>query len=385
MKKVCVVTGTRAEYGLLKPLINVLNDDSCFEFQIIATGTHLSPEFGNTYEIIEKDGFVIDEKLEILMSSDTPTGIVKSMGLAVMGFGECYQRLKPDMVLLLGDRYETFAAASAATVFNIPIIHLYGGETTEGAFDEAFRHSITKMSHIHFTSTEAFRKRVIQLGEAPDTVFNIGAIGIENIKHIELLSKLELEKSIDFKLDKKFALITFHPVTMEHSTSEEQFGELLSALTELDEFKLIFTKSNSDTDGRIINQMIDRFVAENPNIACGFTSLGQLRYLSAMHYASLVIGNSSSGLIEAPSMHVPTINIGDRQKGRVKAESVLDCLPEKGQILEACKRALQPDFQEKLIHIDNPYEGKNTSEAFIRILNKLLLTDINLKKKFYDL
>lgn len=384
MKKVCVITGTRAEYGLLKPLIKRMNEQKNLIIQIVATGMHLSPEFGLTYKEIESDGYKIDEKIEILLSSDTAIGISKSMGLAMISFSECFDRLQPDLIVVLGDRFEIFAAVSAATVAKIPVAHLHGGETTEGAFDEAFRHSITKMSYLHFTSTEEYRNRVIQLGEHPSRVFNVGAIGIENIKTLNLLSKRELEESINFKLGKHFALVTFHPVTLEEGTSEEQFRNLLEALDKFNELKIIFTKANADTDGRIINKMIDSFVEQNNERAIAFTSMGQLRYLSAMKYASLVIGNSSSGILEAPTFKVPTIDIGDRQRGRVQPNTVFNCKPIKEDIIVTIENVLKN--QRFLEDNTNPYGDGEVSIKIVNVIKEFLEKGkISLKKSFYDL
>lgn len=385
MKKVCIITGTRAEYGLLKPLIKRINKDNELQLQLIVTGMHLSPEFGLTYKEIEEDGFVIDAKVEMLLSSDTSIGISKSMGLAMIGFADAYERLNPDMIIILGDRYEIFAAASVAMISRIPLAHIHGGETTEGAFDEAFRHSITKMSYLHFTSTEEYRKRVIQLGEDPDRVFNVGAIGIENIKTLALLDKKELEQSINFKFGLKTAIVTFHPVTLENKTSKEQFKELLSVLDKFNDLKVIFTKSNSDTDGRIINSMIDEYVKYNKDKAIAFTSMGQLRYLSAMKYVDFVIGNSSSGIIEAPSFNIPTINIGDRQKGRIQGETIINCEPEEDQIYEAIKLGSSREFNKKIKDSKNPYGEEIITQKISDIIKEHINRGIELKKTFYDL
>lgn len=385
MKKICIVTGTRAEYGLLRPLIKRIKEDDELQLQLVATGMHLSPEFGLTYKEIESDGFIIDEKMEMLLSSDTAIGISKSMGLAMVGFADIFERLKPDMVVILGDRYEVFSATTVAMVSKIPIAHIHGGETTEGAFDEGFRHSITKMSCLHFTSTEEYRKRVIQLGENPDRVFNVGAIGIESIKKLELLDRNELEQDINFKFDKNTALVTFHPVTLENSNSKEEFQELLNALDRLNDLKLIFTKANSDTDGRIINLMIDEYVKNNNNKAVAFTSMGQLRYLSAMKYVDLVVGNSSSGIIEAPSFNIPTINIGDRQKGRIYSETTINCQPMENEIYKSIKLGLSTKFREKIKDTINPYGDGNVSEKILYIIKNSLNNGIKLKKSFYDL
>ncbi len=385
-KNICIITGTRAEYGLICPLIKKINEDDKLNLQLVVTGMHLSPEFGLTYKQIEEDGYKIDEKVEILLSSDTSIGISKSMGLAIISFSEVFDRLKPDMVVVLGDRYEIFSAVSVANISRIPVCHLHGGETTEGAFDENLRHSITKMSYLHFTSTEEYRKRVIQLGESPDRVFNVGAIGIENIKKMNLLSKEELERSINFKLDKKYAIVTFHPVTLENNTAKNQFKELLLVLDKIKDLKVIFTKANSDTDGRIINNMIDEFVLTDKERFISFTSMGSLRYLSAIKYSDIVIGNSSSGIVEVPSFNKPTINIGDRQKGRIQAKSIINCKPVKNDIEKAIERALSDEFLENIKDVKNPYGDGNVSDKVIEKIKYFLENDkINLKKKFYDL
>jgi GDP/UDP-N,N'-diacetylbacillosamine 2-epimerase (hydrolysing) len=383
MKRICVVTGTRAEYGLLYWLMKEIEADSELQLHLIVTGMHLSPEFGLTYKEIEKE-FKIDKRIEILVSSDTSIGISKSMGLAQISFAESYEELKPDILIVLGDRYEIFSAVSAAMIGRIPIAHLHGGETTEGAFDESIRHSITKMSHLHFTATEEYKNRVIQLGESPDRVFNVGGMGIENIKRLKLLSKEEFEKSIDFKLNKKNILVTFHPVTLENSTAEEQFQELLDAIDQLEDTNIIFTKANSDTNGRVINKMINKYVAKNSKKSVGFTSLGQLRYLSALKFVDAMVGNSSSGLAETPSFKIATLNIGDRQKGRIKATSVIDCKPIQVSITEAFERLYSKEFQEKLKTVQNPYGDGCASEKIIEVIKKTDLETI-LKKSFYNL
>lgn len=383
MKKICVVTGTRAEYGLLYWLMKEIDSDSELELQIIATGSHLSPEFGLTYKEIEKD-FIINKKIEMLLSSDTSIGISKSMGLAQISFAEAYENLNPDIIILLGDRYEIFSAASSALIANIPIAHIHGGETTEGAFDESLRHSITKMSHLHFTAAEEYKNRVIQLGENPSRVFNVGGLGIDNIKRLKLLSKKEFEESINFKLNKKNILVTFHPVTLEKSTAKDQFQELLNAIDELENTTIIFTKANADTDGRIINNMIDNYVKNNSSKAVGFTSLGQSRYLSALQYIDAVVGNSSSGLIEAPSFKIATINIGDRQKGRLRAKSVIDCQPKKVEIINAIDKVNNKNFELLLQDSTNPYERNDVSTNIIKVLKKTKNKELN-KKQFYDL
>ena len=382
-RKICVVTGTRAEYGLLYWLMKEIEADKELQLQLIVTGMHLSPEFGLTYKEIEKE-FKIDKKIEMLLSSDTAVGISKSMGLAQISFSESFEELKPDILVVLGDRYEIFSAVSTAMIAKIPIAHLHGGEITEGAFDESIRHSITKMSHLHFTATDEYKNRVIQLGEHPNTVFNVGGMGIESIKRLKLLSREEFEKSIDFRLNKKNILVTFHPVTLENLTAKEQFQELLDAIDELEDTNIIFTKANSDTDGRVINQMIDEYVAKNSHKSIGFSSLGQLRYLSALKFVDSVVGNSSSGLLEAPSFKIGTINIGDRQKGRIKAESVIDCEAKKVEISKAFGEIYSKEFQEKLKNVENPYGENCPSNQIVEVLKNVNLASI-LKKSFYDL
>ncbi|WWW11951.1 UDP-N-acetylglucosamine 2-epimerase [Arcobacter cryaerophilus gv. pseudocryaerophilus] len=382
-RKICIITGTRAEYGLLYWLLKEIEADKELELQVIVTGMHLSPEFGLTYKEIEKE-FSVNKKIEMLLSSDTSIGISKSMGLAQISFAESYDELKPDIVIVLGDRYEIFSATSVAMIARIPIAHIHGGEKTEGAFDESIRHSITKMSHLHFTATEEYKNRVIQLGEDPSRVFNVGGMGIENIKRLKLLSEDEFEKSIEFKLNIKNILVTFHPVTLENSTAKKQFQQLLDAIDELEDTNIIFTKANSDTDGRVINQMIDEYVTKNSHKSIVFTSLGQLRYLSALQYVDAVVGNSSSGLAEAPSFKIGTINIGDRQKGRIKASSVIDCEPNKDSILNSFEKLYSKEFQEALKTTINPYGSGCASKKIVEILKSGDLENI-LKKSFYDL
>ncbi len=382
-RKICVITGTRAEYGLLRWVMQGIKDDTDLDLQIIATGMHLSPEFGLTYKSIEADGFEINRKVEMLTSSDTPVGIAKSMGIGTIGFADALSELNPDLIIVLGDRFEIFSAVSTAMVARIPVAHLHGGEASEGAFDESIRHAITKMSHIHFTASEVYKNRVIQLGEQPDRVFNVGAVGIDNIKKYPLQSRKEFEKSINFKLNKKNILITFHPVTLEKSTAQEQFKNLLQVLDGYKETHLIFTKANSDTDGRIINQMIDTYVTDHNYKAVAFKSLGQLRYLSAMQYMDAVVGNSSSGLIEVPSFRIGTINIGDRQRGRLKAKSMIDCNYSVEAIQSAFNELFSLTFQQRLQQVENPYGNGGASIKIVEIIRSFSLNGI-LKKQFYD-
>jgi len=383
MKKISVVTGTRAEYGLLKPLIKSLDDDSDIDLQLMATAMHLSPEYGMTVNEIINDGFPIVKKIECLDDSDSAVGISKSISVALSSFAITFEELKPELIIILGDRTEMLAVAIAASIANIPIAHIHGGETTEGAYDEVIRHAITKMSYWHFTSTENYQNRVIQLGEDPSRVFNVGAIGLDSIKTSPLLSKEEFEKSIDFNIGEQCALITYHPVTLEESTAENQFKSILNSLDSIQSLRMIFTHANSDRDGKVINQMIKEYVSQNNEKAVEFKSLGQLRYLSALQYIDVVIGNSSSGVIEAPYFNIPTINIGDRQKGRVAPESVLNCMPKEKDILSSLKKALSSGFQEAIQSQDQLY---GTGNATLKIMNVLKKDDIvNLKKSFFDI
>lgn len=384
-KTICIVTGSRSEYGLLKPLIEKFYNDSNYELKIIVTGMHLCSEFGMTYKEIHKDGFSIDENVEMLLCSDTPIGISKSMGLGMISFSEVYVRLKPDLVIVLGDRFEIFAAVSAAFVANIPVAHLHGGESTEGSIDEGFRHCITKMSYLHFTSTEDYKKRVIQLGEDPSRVFNVGAIGIDNIINLKLLSKEDLENKIKFTFGERTILVTFHPLTLERNSSKKQFKNLLEAIDEIENIKIIFTKANADTAGRIINKMIDEYVSKNHQKSTKYSSMGQLLYLSTMQYVNAVVGNSSSGIIEAPTMKIPTVNIGDRQKGRVQSKTIINCKPTKASIKRAINLAFSSDFKDKVKNSMNPYGNGDVSSKIYSIINKFLQDGIKIKKSFYDL
>lgn len=383
-RKVCVVTGTRAEFGLLRWLMGEIRNHPELELQVIATGMHLSPEFGSTYREIEEAGFEIDARVEMLLSSDTNTAVTKSMGLGVIGFADAYERLAPDIVVVLGDRFEIFAAASAALIAGLPIAHLHGGETTEGAFDEAIRHSITKMSHLHFVAADEYRQRVIQLGEHPDRVFNFGGMGIDAIKRIKLLSREELERSLELSFGQKNLLVTFHPVTLEgEAGSVAQMSELLAALDKLDDTTLIFTMPNADTGGRELSAMVREFTQAHPN-AKVYTSLGQLRYFSCLAQIDGVVGNSSSGLAEAPSFNIGTVNIGDRQKGRLKAKSVIDCEPNREAIQTALETLYSDEFRASLAAVTNPYGNGGASEAIVKVLAEYPLENIR-KKQFYNL
>lgn len=384
MRKICIVTGTRAEWGLLSRLARKIQSDTSLVLQVVATNMHLSPEFGLTYKSIEEEGINIDKKVEMLLSSDTANATVKSVGLGVIGFADTFEDLHPDLIVILGDRYEMLAASAAALLYKIPVAHLYGGEITEGAYDDSLRHAITKMSHLHFTSTAAYAKRVIQLGENPERVFNVGAIGVENIKKIALLDKEELEREIGLPLDEKSFLVTFHPVTLENNTACQQCRDLLEVLAEYPDYKLIFTLPNSDTDGRIIIRLITDFVKQHSDRSVVFASLGLRRYLSALKYVSAVVGNSSSGIVEVPSFGIPTLNIGDRQKGRIAAESVIHC----GMSVEEIRTGIQTVISERVKRlarcVKNPYEKENTAEEIMSVIKCFPLENL-IRKSFYDL
>lgn len=380
MRKICVVTGSRAEYGLLYWLMKEIQDDPDLLLQTVVTGMHLSPEFGLTYKVIEADGFAIDAKVEMLLSSDTPVGIAKSMGLGVIGFADALDRLRPDILVLLGDRYEIFAVAQAALVARIPIAHIAGGDVTEGAFDEAIRHSITKMSHLHFVTNEAAARRVRQLGENPEHIFNVGSPGLDYIKRLTLLSRQELEEVLDFRFREKNLLVTFHPATLEATSAEAQFQALLTALDQFGEnVGIIFTKPNADTDGRAIIRLMDGYAASHAH-ARVYNSLGQVRYLSAMSQVDAVVGNSSSGLYEAPSFGKPTVNIGDRQKGRLQAASVINCGQDASAIEKAILQALATDCSGTV----NPYGDGNSSARIKSRLKQIAEPSALLKKHFFE-
>lgn len=385
-RNICVVTATRAEYGLLQPLIYRLRESEDFIVSVAVTGAHLSPEFGLTYREIEDDGIEIDKKIEILLSADTPAAISKCMGLALLGFADYFAEREFDAVVLLGDRYETLAIACAAMNARIPIVHLYGGEITEGAVDDGIRHAITKLSYLHMTSTEEYRRRVIQMGEQPDRVWTVGALGIENALHAEKPSLMELSTSLGWDLKPQgYAVVTFHPVTLEDNTAEEQARELLAAIDTFPDLKFVVTKANADAGGRIINKLCEEYAAGHENMRI-FPSLGIGRYLAAVQHAAFVLGNSSSGLVEVPSFHVPTVNIGDRQKGRLRADSVIDCQAECRSIIKAVRQALALRDSGKLSNVTNPYGDGETSDKIIRHMRESLIEKmVDIQKKFYDL
>lgn len=385
MRKICFITGTRAEYGLLSRLMKMVQDDNSTQLQIIATNMHLSPKFGNTYQEIEKDGFAMDKKIPILEDGkDDANATLKSMAKALAGFADAYDELKPDMVVVLGDRYEILAAATAALIERIPIAHIHGGEITEGAYDDAIRHSITKMSHLHFASTEEYRKRIIQLGEQPDRVWYVGAIGVENIKKLPLMGKAEIEEEVKFKLDENTILVTYHPVTLGTHSAEQDIKDFLAALEERRDLRVVFTMPNSDTGAQVIADAISGFVVRNSDRAVAYKSLGIKRYLSVMKYVGAVVGNSSSGLVEVPSFGIPTLNIGDRQKGRIAADSVYHCDTDKASILQGLDTIMSPSFKQKAAATHNPYDKKGTAQAIFDVISTYPLEQLK-QKHFYDI
>ena len=386
MRKICVVTGTRAEYGLLSRLMRMIKDSPMTQLQVIATNMHLSPKFGNTYQEIEKDGFTIDRRIPIIDENDKDDAVttVKSMAKALAGFADAYNELRPDLVVVLGDRYEILAAATAALIERIPIAHIHGGEVTEGAFDDAIRHSITKMSQLHFASTEAYRKRIIQLGEQPDRVFYTGAVGVENVKRLPLMSKEEVEKEIDFKIDENTILVTYHPVTLGNRTAKDDIDDFIASLEERKDLRVIFTMPNSDTGSQFIVEAVNGFVGRNRGRAKAFKSLGVVRYLSVMKQVAAVVGNSSSGIVEVPSFGIPTLNIGDRQKGRIQAESTYNCLPDKESVLKGLDTILSKEFRELASKVHNPYEKANTAEEIFKVISTYPIEQLN-QKHFYDI
>ncbi|NKB20020.1 MAG: UDP-N-acetylglucosamine 2-epimerase (hydrolyzing) [Alphaproteobacteria bacterium] len=382
-RRIAVVTGTRAEFGLLTPIMHAINAQPELELQTIATGMHLSHEFGMTFQTIENEGFKIDAKVEMLLSSDTPIGISKSIGLGLIGMADTLDRLEPDLVLLLGDRFEILAAAIAATNARIPIAHIHGGETTEGMIDESIRHAITKMSLLHFTAAEPYRQRVIQMGEAPDRVFTVGAPGLDVAARFQPIERDELEETLDIQLATPVFAITFHPVTLERETSSKQFKALLDALDGYPQASMVITKPNADTDGRVIQDLIEAYSAGKPNVGV-YTSLGQRRYLSLLAIADVVIGNSSSGIIEAPHFGLPTVNIGDRQLGRIAPLSVIHSDPTAQGIRAAIAKALDPSFRTSLRDMVNPYGSGKAAPQITEVLKSFNFHPEVLKKKFYE-
>lgn len=382
IKKICVVSGSRSEYGLLYWLLKEINLSSKFKLQFIVTGSHLSKDFGETYKQIKLDGFKIDKKIEILKFGNTNLGISKSIGLGITQFAKSFKKLNPDILVILGDRYEILACAIAALINNIPIAHIHGGEITEGAFDDSIRHSITKMSHLHFTSLEIYRRRVIQLGENPNLVFNVGAIGMDIINKKILLDKKSIEKKINFKFKDKNILVTYHPATLEKIDTNKKFMNILKVLKKYQDVGIIFTKSNSDPDGLMINKLIDKFVQENNNSIC-FYSLGQTLYHSTLNQVDAVVGNSSSGIIEAPSYNIGTVNIGERQKGREMPESIINSDYSMVNLKKSIDYVLSDRYKNKLAYYHNPYQRKNVSKNILKIISRNINKSLT-QKKFYD-
>lgn len=384
MRKICVITGTRAEYGLLSRLMRLIEDSPLTELQVVATNMHLLPEYGNTYREIEKDGFKINEKVFMPRKSDNSYAIVDSMSEEMRGLNQALRRLSPDLIVILGDRYEMLVAATVAMINHIPIAHLYGGEISEGAFDDSIRHCITKLSNLHFASTEEYRNRIIQLGEHPDRVFWVGAIGVENIKRIPLLSKNDLEAFLGMPIDEKTVLATYHPVTLGYRESQEEISDFLAAIDTFPDIRVVFTMPNSDPGGEAIKVSIQRYCDRNPLRCKCFESLGIQKYLSLMQYVGAVIGNSSSGLVEAPSAHIPTLNIGDRQKGRTRGLSVLDVACDKTSISEGLQKVLTPEFRHVAATAKNPYEKEGSAQAIFQTISSFPL-DVLRQKAFYNL
>lgn len=382
-RRVCVVTGTRADYGLLYWPMRELEQDPDIELQLIVTGMHLSPEFGMTVHEIERDGFPIADRIEMLLSSDSPAGIAKAIGLGVIGFADCLARLRPHVMLLLGDRFEILAAAQAAMIARIPIAHIHGGESTAGLIDDPIRHSVTKMAQYHFVAAEPFRKRVIQMGERPERVFVTGAPGLDHMRRTPLMERAELERSLGFELSRPTLLVTYHPVTLDGRSPATPMTELLAALDTVPDATIILTRSNADTDGRVINEMIDAYAARNAR-AHAFTSLGHRRYLSTLHAVDAVVGNSSSGIIEAPAVPVPSINIGDRQSGRLRAGSVVDCAEDRSDIAAALRRVLSDEHRRGIAAVRSPYGDGSAAERIRDLLRTLPLEGV-LMKGFHDL
>ena len=384
MRKICVVTGTRAEYGILKPLLAEIDSDEFLRLQLVVTGTHLSEKYGATYKEIEKDGFKIDAKITMNLDDDSNMALSLAMAQLQSDITKTFSELKPDIVVILGDRYEILSVAIAAMMLHIPLAHIHGGELTEGAMDDSIRHAVTKLSHLHFTSTTKYAQRVIQLGEQPQRVFNVGSLAVEQITKLPLLSKKELEKSLAFKFGKKNILVTYHPETLSELLPQEQFQELLNALDELKDTKIIFTNANADSGGAIINTMIEDYVQKNSDKAVAFNSLGQLRYFSTIKYVDAVVGNSSSGILEVPSFHKPTINIGERQKGRTQSKSIVNAKLSQDDIKKAIYKAYDEDFLQIIKDVRNPYELEGTSIKIKKVLQNEAIDSI-LQKKFYDI
>ena len=383
-RKICLVTGSRPDYGLLRELMDELLSLDTVHMQLVVTGSHLSQAHGLTIDTIRDDGYVVDWTVDMLLASDTPVATTKSLGMGLIGFADAFKVLEPDLVVVLGDRYEIWAAASACLVQRLPLVHIHGGEVTAGAFDEAIRHSITKIAHYHFTSTERYRQRVIQLGENPDHVFNVGSLGIDTIKRLELLPREALEKALDFRFGQRNLLVTFHPVTLDEQSGVDQFSELLQGLEQFPDTHVIFTEANADSMGNQLNRMIADFQLAHPERTVSFKYMGQLRYLSAMRIVDAVVGNSSSGVIEAPILGTPTINVGERQSGRIRAVSVIDCLAQREAIVAALDTVFHGDKALAAGSESLPFGNGGAARRMGRLLSELPLDNI-LMKQFHDL
>jgi UDP-hydrolysing UDP-N-acetyl-D-glucosamine 2-epimerase len=382
-KTICVITGSRAEFGLLRWLMSYIKADPDLELQILVTGSHLSVRHGETYKQIEEAGFSISKKVPMLLDRDDALSVAKSVGQGVIFISEALDEMQPDLVVVLGDRFEILAAAQSAMLLGFPVAHIHGGEITEGALDDSIRHCITKMASLHFVSTEAFRNRVIQLGERPETVYNVGAPGLDGIDQLKLLSRYELEQQLDFQLGDDYIVVTYHPETLGEINVASDFQQILSAL-ESTRLRLVFTQSNADTGGQIINELIEDFVARHKQRSACFKTLGQLRYFSLIKHSKLVLGNSSSGLIEVPSLGCPTVNVGARQRGRLKGASVIDCAPQTQDICRAIERALDPEFR-SLVSIErSPYGVPGASKKIFEVLKSVCIPRFS-PKKFWDL
>ena len=382
--KLCVVTGTRAEYGLLSPLLRLARRDAAFAVQLVVTGMHLAPKFGLTVKEIEKDGFKIDAKVDMELSGDSPSDTAKSAGLGLIGFGKVFAKLKPDVIVVLGDRFEILSAVEAALFARIPVAHISGGERTDGAYDDSIRHAITKMSHLHFTAAGEYSRRVIQLGEDPKRVFNVGAMAVDSIAEAKLMTRTQFEKSIGKKLNTRNLLVTFHPATADGSDSTAQFKHLLKAIDKLKDTLSIFTMPNADTGGGDLFKLVEDYVARNPERALCFVSLGRIRYLSAMKYVNAVVGNSSSGIVEAPSFKIGTVNIGSRQAGRIRAASIIDCEATEKAISSAFKKLYSKPFQAKLEKIESPFGKPGASARILKAIKAAKLKGLTFKS-FHDL
>ncbi|MFA6126534.1 MAG: UDP-N-acetylglucosamine 2-epimerase [Bacteroidales bacterium] len=383
MRKICVITTNRAEYGLLYWLMKDIQSDPEFQLQVVVTGAHLSPEFGSTIDRIREDGFKVDRSFDLELFGDKVLDITHSLALALEGFAASFQTLRPDLVLILGDRFEILGAATAALIANIPVAHLHGGELSEGAIDDAIRHSVTKLSHLHFAAAEPYRNRIIQLGEQPDRVYMVGGMGIDNINKVSLLTREQLEVELTLNFNKHNLLVTYHPETLDAGKAGEQIADLLAALDKLPDTHLIFTMPNTDTGHRIIVDRIKAFVQSRTDRTRLFASMGQLNYLSTMKLVDAVVGNSSSGIIEAPSFGIGTINIGKRQDGRLRADSVIDCGTNEEEITAAFATLYSPAFQEKLKAVVNPYGTGGAAEKIISVLKQVDFNSLIIKR-FYD-